>query len=118
MLIVLPPLPKELSPNARTHWAVRARAVKRTRADACVTTMAAMRECGEPGGWVSARVKLTFFCKRRADGDNRLASAKAIFDGMVDAGLLADDSGLTHLPVVQRIVKGQQWVEIEIIKET
>lgn len=36
---------------------------------------------------------------RRRDRDNLLASLKAAFDGIADAGLVENDAGLTHLPV-------------------
>lgn len=52
--------------------------------------------------WKTANVQITVTPpdRRRRDKDNLLASLKAAFDGAQDAGLIADDSGLTYLPIV------------------
>ena len=60
----------------------------------------------------------TFYFRdlRRRDRDNLLASLKAAFDGLADAHILEDDSGLVHLPV--RIEKDREnpRVELEITR--
>ena len=53
---------------------------------------------------------------RRRDVDNLLAALKPCWDGLVDAGVLADDSHdklRMGAPVV-RVEKGQRYVEIEL----
>jgi Holliday junction resolvase RusA-like endonuclease len=55
-----------------------------------------------------------FATTRRRDSDNLLASCKAIFDGLVDAGVFTDDSGLTHLPATQAKDAKNPRVEIHI----
>jgi Holliday junction resolvase RusA-like endonuclease len=57
-----------------------------------------------PRGWVSlerAIVSCRFYFKdrRRRDADNLLASLKAVFDGLKDAGVIDDDAGFIHLPI-------------------
>lgn len=52
--------------------------------------------------------------KRRRDKDNALASLKAAFDGMADAGLVSDDSELTYQPVEMHIDRDAPRVELEI----
>lgn len=45
------------------------------------------------GPWELARVTATFFFKnnRRRDPDNAMGAIKAVYDGIVDAGLVVDD---------------------------
>ena len=52
-------------------------------------------------GFTSADVTpvFRFGDKRRRDKDNLLASLKAAFDGLTDAGVWTDDSEATYLPV-------------------
>lgn len=93
------PLPsKHLSPNARVHWAVKAKAAAKARADA--RTVAKFMVV-KPPMWkaVTVRCQFTFRDKRSRDRDNLLASAKNYFDGIADAGIVANDSGMTHLPI-------------------
>jgi crossover junction endodeoxyribonuclease RusA len=113
--ITLPLPPRELSPNARAHWATKARATKRYRQAACVEAVLA----GVPEApWTAATVLLRFFFRTRArrDRDNLLASMKAAFDGLADAGVVRDDSGLTYMPVevVTGVPAADQRVELLI----
>ena len=115
--IFLPLPPRALSPNARIHWAIKARATKAYRRTCYIMALAAPRTTGKPR-WSHAIARATFYHaqRRRRDGDNLLASLKAAFDGIVDAGLLLDDAGLTHLPVRQEIDRDNPRVEILIKK--
>lgn len=54
---------------------------------------------------------------RRRDRDNCLASLKATFDGLTDSGLLADDSGITHLPLVLPVDSKNPRVELHLTQE-
>ena len=120
MKIVLPLPPKELSPNERPYFMLKSRMTKKYRRDAGFATLHAMNESHEAGGWERATVKATFYYResRRRDADNCLASIKAAFDGMADAKLITNDSGLTHLPV--EIVTGSKYqrVELEVVDST
>ena len=93
---------RTLSPNARCHWAVKFKAVKRARTEAWASAQVAMYEADVKGGWKDATCEVHWFARdaRRREKDNCLASLKAVFDGLVDAGLLRDDNALTHLPLV------------------
>lgn len=102
-----------LSPNSRTHWVVKSKAKAKARQQACLIAMASPM--------VNAKYKLAsthavFFHKtnRRRDGDNHLAALKAVFDGFADAGIIGDDSGFAHYPVVFKIDKENPRVEITI----
>jgi crossover junction endodeoxyribonuclease RusA len=93
---------RTLSPNSRPHWSVKAKANKRARTESWAATQVAMYEADEKGGWGEATAQVHWYARdnRRRDKDNCLASLKPTFDGLVDAGLLKDDSALTHLPLV------------------
>jgi Holliday junction resolvase RusA-like endonuclease len=76
------------------------KSVKQARNDSRLATLNVMLGWRDDC-WESASVQATFYFrdKRRRDRDNLLASLKAYFDGLADSGLIANDSGLTHLPV-------------------
>ena len=105
-----------LSPNARAHWAVRAKATKRARVEAWAATQVAMYETNEKGGWKEATCQVHWYARdnRRRDKDNCLASLKPTFDGLVDAGLLKDDSALTHLPLVIMVDTRNPRIELHL----
>ena len=97
------PLPDRLlHPNARCHWAKKAKAVKLAKEAAFYEA----RLAGVHGNlWKTADVKAVFYFQlsRTRDKDNSSASLKAYLDGIVQAGLLVNDSGLSA-PVVEHIV--------------
>ena len=120
--IVLPLPPKELNPNIarRTHWAVKGRKVGRYRAEADFLTQDAIREQGPRGiPWKAATVRVTFYFRdrRRRDRDNLLASLKAGFDGIADAGVVVNDSEFTYRPVVVEVDAKNPRVLV-VIEET
>ena len=83
---------RELSPNWRGHWRGYHKAMQMDKGD-----MAAycLHQCGrlpEPLQAVSVKVKVFIKSKRRMDPDNFAARMKGYWDGLVLAGLLADDS--------------------------
>ncbi len=108
--------PKQLSPNSRTHWRPRALATKRYKESAQMCAIAA--KDGERFEWQKASAKCSFYFPdaRRRDEDNARASLKAAFDGIVKAGILADDSTrhLTHEPAEFGIDRDRPRVEIRI----
>ena len=104
MTIELPLPHKNLSPNARCHWAVKAKETQKHRRWA---HLAAMNEMRKPGAdiasmpWRKATAKARFYfrTKARRDEDNCASSLKPVWDGFADAGIWLDDCGVTHLPV-------------------
>ena len=102
MLSITLPLPaKELSPNSRCHFMSKANKVKRYRLDAKHAAMIAAHECGIREPLERVRITATFFHRqnRHRDADNALASLKAAFDGLADAGIVTNDRKITHAPV-------------------
>lgn len=111
--ITMPLPPQCLSPNWRGHWAKKAEVTKWMRGGAMLLAQA---EMDKPPRWIEATVQATFYHrdKRRRDRDNALSSLKAVFDGLADAGVVANDSGLTHLPVRFEVDKEHPRVELVV----
>lgn len=94
--ITFPWPPRELSPNVRVHWSVKARATRAYRRECMVIT----RNSGIVA-LNSYRISLfvTFYPpdRRRRDDDNVFASAKAMRDGIADA-LCINDNRFIYRP--------------------
>lgn len=121
------PLPaKPLHPNARVHWRPKADAVRAARAFARVRALEAIRgddstrPLPQPPRWRTANAQVTFYApdRRRRDRDGVLASLKAAFDGIADAGVIVDDSGLIHHPVLMECDTANPRIEIRIWPST
>lgn len=111
------PLPdKCLSPNARVHWSTKARHVKAYRNSAHVQCIA-NRVNGLK--WMRATYKARFYFPdaRRRDADNAIASLKSALDGVADAGLIVNDSGLWPERPEFHTDKANPRVEITFTKE-
>ncbi len=108
------PLPRrELSPNARCHWRLKARVVSHYRTTARV--MVGMSTHTPPAYRAASCEPRFFFAQnRKRDRDNLLASLKSSFDGLADGGLIVNDSAMTYLPVVVAIDKANPRVELHI----
>lgn len=118
-LIILPLPPSVLSPNrppgSRGRMMRKARAARSYRQ----TAMSAAIECGiETGPWEFVGIQATFFhkTKRRRDDVNHLAMLKPAYDGIVDSGLIVDDSfsHLVTLPAAFKIDTLSPRVELLI----
>jgi crossover junction endodeoxyribonuclease RusA len=110
--IDLPWPSKDLSPNARCHWAVKARAVKKARSEAYLVA--------STWGPVDAKaldVTLTFYPpdKRCYDDDNLVARAKSLIDGIADALGVDDSRFRLQKPVLGEPIKGGN-VHVELRK--
>lgn len=109
--------PKACSPNARVHWAAKHRAVKKYREAARLTAMGLRNR--EPLDNPVAHATFYFRVKRTRDADNLLASLKAAFDGLADAGLVRNDSELRHVTplIVTGCLKQAEKVVITLREE-
>lgn len=108
--------PAELSPNSRCHWAVKAKAVKRYRRSAGVIARARLGRAKAPR-WRRAQVLAVFFLPdgRVRDPDNLMACLKPAWDGLVDAGILADDRGLVILPPILKRATDEDGPGVRIV---
>ena len=116
MKLVLPLPPPELSPNARPHYMAKAKATAEYREIAKEEAMIWCADHKNTFPWDRATIELTFFFQRegRRDPDNLLASCKAAFDGLRDAGVLTDDDKITHLPVIRYKDKDNPRLEMRV----
>lgn len=115
LTLVLPIPNKILSPNARPHWAAKAKAVKAHRRDAWLLA------CGSifhNSIWEKATIRYTFYwpTKAKRDDDNAVAMCKAYRDGIADAGVVVNDSAFSTLPPVMLHDKKNPRLEIQITK--
>lgn len=110
--ITLPWPNKALSPNARVHWAVKARAAKAARLQAWAIVKEALR--GQDPKWSGVHLRWVFHPRTRnvPDVDNCISSHKAAQDGIADA-LWLDDSKFTASYAIAEPVKGG-LVRVEI----
>ena len=107
--VTLPWPPRELSPNARVHWAKRSKVAKAYRQRCGWLTKAAGLPV--PDGVVHLWV---MFCppdRRRRDDDNAIAAFKAGRDGIADA-LGIDDSRFVLHPMLSETISGEVRVTI------
>jgi Holliday junction resolvase RusA-like endonuclease len=124
--VPLPPV--ALSPNGRVHFQVKREATYTYRRTVMFLAHDAMRTTR---GWRSplAKVRVSFEWglrdKRPAhvvateyhpkDADNAVAASKALIDGLVDAGIVADDKwACLELGQVSATFSAGPWVKVRI----
>ena len=111
------PIPhRALSPNARTHWATKAKKVKAARGVAW--WYAKVDADWTPTHWPNAISTVVWYAKTAThpDPDNALAMLKPYFDGMADAGVLANDRNLAHNPIRFEKDRANPRVQITITR--
>jgi crossover junction endodeoxyribonuclease RusA len=119
--LTLPYPPKELHPNFRALWQVKMGVRKEYRWGVAVL---ALRQLGNPAPRlappVTAYLTFAFGVKRDRDEDNLLAACKSLFDGLVDARVLAgdDSKALHHGPVTVVVEPGLKAPEVRVRLET
>ncbi len=103
--LVLPWPPKELSPNARKHWAVRSRIAKRYR----ITCRLLAMQAGISAP-ITEKILLSLEFvpadRRHRDDDNLVASFKAGRDGLADALGIDDNRFVTQFRLSDETTKG------------
>lgn len=94
---------RSLSPNARVHWAKKAKQVKAARALAYWHVMSAggqpLKGRGEVHVWINAYPP----DRRRRDMDNILASCKAYLDGVAQALRVDDARFVLHVRMTDEL---------------
>jgi len=113
------PLPvRKLSPNARVHWAEKAKLVRASRKVAHLAALEALN-LRKPPGWLKAKMEIRAFFKTRnfPDPDNLTASMKSSIDGIADSGIIANDKSLwPERPVFEKDAENPR-IEITITSE-
>lgn len=113
------PLPvRKLSPNARVHWAEKAKLVRASRKVAALAALEALN-LRRPPGWLKAKMEIRAFFKTRnfPDPDNLTASMKSQIDGIADSGIIANDKSLwPERPVFAKDAENPR-IEITITSE-
>ena len=102
LYVRLPYTTPPLSLNDRMHWRAKAKIVRDVR-DYVSTTLQAM----EPGRADYVWIRLHYVPRdgRRRDSDNLVATLKACKDGVVDAGIVPDDTPdwiTWHPPIIDQ----------------
>lgn len=97
---------RALSPNARPHWAMLARAKKAARVEGFCDAMSALKFI-KPSALKdvkAVRIQVTFTPPnaRRRDLDNLIASIKAHLDGIADAIGIDDSRWIWAAPVIAK----------------
>jgi len=114
--LTLPWPAKELSPNARLHWAQVAKYKKAYRMACFALALQAGWRRIDVGTTGDIHLWVDFYPpdKRHRDMDNMLASCKALFDGVADA-LEVNDKRFRLHPYVKDEIGGM--VKLRITKE-
>lgn len=117
MILFLPHPPVECHPNARPHWAAKARATAAYRR-AVGLIAANARKGAPPPRYRLARVQVIakFRDARRRDKDNLLAMLKPAFDALADAGVVRDDRDFEYAPVIVRRDRERPGITLVIIE--
>lgn len=102
---------KNLSPNSRTHWAIKGKKTKETRRNAFILTIEAGWRGIDWEGDIHLWVDYYPPDRRARDQDNMIASSKAIFDGLADA-LGVNDKRFRLHPWVKEEIGGMVKVRI------
>lgn len=106
-----------LSMNSKfRHWAQRANIVKQVRREAAVRAKSARLG---PHQHITVRLHYQPRDARRRDPSNLMATQKPLLDGLVDAGVVPDDTPTyvtETIPTIHPPVKGEpgaMWLTIE-----
>lgn len=91
LTITLPWPAKELSPNARVHWAVRNKHRKAAREGAAWLALITLGRKKLAFARAAVTIEFSPPDRRKRDVDNMLASCKAMLDGVAEA-IAIDDS--------------------------
>lgn len=104
-----------LNMNQRMHWAQKAKITKAIRHEAMVRCRAARIRKSKH---ITVQLHYQPRDNRRRDADNIAPTLKALCDGVVDAGVVPDDTPdyMTKImPTIHPAIKGQDgkmWLEI------
>lgn len=103
-----------LNANQRLHWANRARMNAQVREAAAYLIKGVVPPCGR----VKVRLLWCVSDMRRRDPSNVMPTQKAVVDGLVDAGVVPDDTPefvLEGMPIIELVEKGEEGVFVQVI---
>jgi crossover junction endodeoxyribonuclease RusA len=103
--ITLPWPPKQLSPNARVHWAKKAGIAKRYKQQCFVLAKLENVKAPETDR-IHLFVNIYKPDRRVRDQDNIEASLKYLYDGVADALCVNDSRFVIHTNVCEEIING------------
>jgi crossover junction endodeoxyribonuclease RusA len=112
MVITFPWPPKELSPNARVHWAEKAKAAKKYKSDCLWICREAKVQPEIDDDEFHLIVEFRPPSKRRADIDNMLSSIKQALDAVSEATGIDDSKFALHLKRVSPVKNGAVVISI------
>lgn len=101
-----------LNANQRLHWAAKA---KKTRDIRDCTRLFAMSM--DPAEHITVQLTWVVTDKRRRDSDNIYPTFKAMCDGLVDAGIVPDDTPQymdKRAPLIRHEPGGKARLELEV----
>jgi len=116
--IILPVIPKVLQPNCAAGTIgmrfKKASAIKKQRR---VTAEAVEQEECETLPWEKCHVHAIFYhkTKRGRDVDNAMGSLKSTYDGIVDAGVVSDDTPDKMVRDIPDLLIDKQHPRVELI---
>lgn len=112
--IILPWPSRDLHPNSRCHWAVKAKATRIARAQAyALAVKAGSAGINLPDGRVHCFWDFYPPDRRKRDDDGLLSSVKAARDGLADA-LGIDDSRFVSHPYIREETRKGGGVRVRI----
>lgn len=111
MKVTLPWPPKDLSPNARVHWAVKSKAAKAYRAACYALCKEAKLQKPETEGRLHLWIDFYPPDRRHRDDDNMIAAFKNGRDGVADA-LRVDDKRFICHPFVSNEIGGMVKISV------
>ena len=114
-VIVLPWIDSRLSPNARTHWAVKAKASKACRQIAFWQTKEAKAKV-DWGGVIHVWIDFYPPDRRSRDDDNLISAFKPYRDGIADA-LGLDDKRFRIHPEIKEETRRPGCIEVRLTRE-
>ena len=103
-----------LNANQRLHWANKARMTAQVREATAYLAKGQVPPCGR----VKVRLLWCVSDMRRRDPSNIMPTQKAVVDGLVDAGVVPDDTPefvLEGMPVIELVEKGEEGVFVQVI---
>lgn len=119
IIVFVPGIPASPNVTRTRSFHVNAAEANQWKSATCVAAYEAVK--GKAPRLTHARVELVIVTARRnrRDPDNAIAAAKPIIDGLVLAGILAEDSFavVRHLGIHREITPGLGGVRVEITPE-